>query len=175
MESAEPEARRTAPGAVTGRAATGRLSRRTLLGGAALGATGAVLAACGGSSSSGTTTTSTSRPVGKVGVPPNPKAAVGSDQLPQFDHIVVVMMENHSFDNLLGTLGRGDGLTLIANGTPRATNPDGNGHLVHSFHMPNVCQLKDKPAQNWNASHTQYSNGTNQGFVISDSGPVAMG
>jgi phospholipase C len=174
VESAEPDAGRPAAGAAKG-AAKGSLSRRTLLGGAALGATGAVLAACGGASSSGTTTTSTSRPVGKVGVPPNPKAAVGSDQLPQFDHIVVVMMENHSFDNLLGTLGRGDGLTLVASGTPHATNPDGNGHLVHSFRMPNVCQLKDKPAQNWNASHTQYANGTNQGFVISDSGPVAMG
>jgi phospholipase C len=146
-----------------------------LLGGAAAGAAGAVLAACGGSSTSGTTTTSTSKPIGKVGVPPNPKAPVGSDQLPQFDHIVVVMMENHSFDNILGTLGRGDGLKLGPGGAPVATNPDGQGHLVHSFHMPNVCQLKANPAQNWNASHAQYSNGTNQGFVTSQSGPVAMG
>jgi phospholipase C len=152
----------------------GRLTRRALLGGAAAGAAGAVLAACGGSSTGGTTTTTTS-PKGTVGVPPNPKAPVGRDQLPQFDHIVVVMMENHSFDNILGTLGRGDGLKLSPGGAPTATNPDGQGHLVHSFPMPNVCQLTDKPAQNWNASHTQFSNGTNQGFVISQSGPVAMG
>jgi phospholipase C len=91
------------------------------------------------------------------------------------DHIVVVMMENHSFDNILGTLGRGDGLALGSGGIPEATNPDGHGDLVRSFHMPTVCQLESKPSQAWNASHTQYSNGTNQGFVISDSGPVAMG
>ena len=29
--------------------------------------------------------------------------------LPQIKHIVVLMMENHSFDNYLGTLGRGEG------------------------------------------------------------------
>ncbi len=170
MEATEPDSRRSDPVAEPG-----MLTRRALLGGAAAGAAGAVLAACGGSLSGGTTTTSTAAPTGRVGVPPNPKAPVGSDQLPQFDHIVVVMMENHSFDNLLGTLGRGDGLQLGAGGAPSATNPDGHGHLVHSFHMPNVCQLTDMPEQNWNASHTQYSNGTNQGFVISQSGPVAMG
>ena len=169
MEATEPGGWRS-----DHRAEPGKVTRRALLGGAAVGAAGAVLAACGGSSSSGTTTTSPS-PKGRVGVPPNPSAPVGSDQLPQFDHIVVVMMENHSFDNILGTLGRGDGLKLGPGGAPSATNPDGHGDLVHSFHMPNVCQLTDKPAQNWNASHAQYSNGTNQGFVISQSGPVAMG
>ncbi|HEV3264906.1 MAG TPA: alkaline phosphatase family protein [Acidimicrobiales bacterium] len=170
MKATEPDPKRSGP--VPG---PGRLSRRALLGGAAVGATGAVLAACGGSSTSGTTTTSTTRPAGRVGVAPNPKAPVGSDQLPQFDHIVVVMMENHSFDNILGTLGRGDGLKLGPGGAPQATNPDGHGHLVRSFHMPNVCQLKSMPAQSWNATQAQYANGTNQGFVTSASGPVAMG
>ena len=169
MEATEPVWWRSA-----GVAEPGRLTRRALLGGAAVGAAGAVLAACGGSSSGRTTTTSPS-PKGSVGVPPNPKAAVGSDQLPQFDHIVVVMMENHSFDNMLGTLGRGDGLKLGPGGAPSTTNPDGQGHLVHSFHMPNVCQLTSKPEQNWNASHTQYSNGTNQGFVISAVGAGGHG
>jgi len=154
----------------------GTLTRRALLGGAAMGAAGAALAACGGGSSTGSGSAPQSpAPPGRVGVPPNPKARIGSDQLPEVDHIVVVMMENHSFDNILGTLGRGDGLALGSAGIPKATNPDGHGDLVRSFHMPTVCQLKSKPSQAWNASHTQYSNGTNQGFVISDSGPVAMG
>jgi phospholipase C len=110
-----------------------------------------------------------------VGVPPNPKAPLGSDQLPKIDHIVVVMMENHSFDNVLGALGRGDVLARTASGVPNATNPDGHGHLIRSFHMPNPCQLHAKPSQAWNDSHTQYGGGTNQGFVVSNSGPVAMG
>ena len=38
---------------------------------------------------------------------------------PQIKHIVVLMMENHSYDNYLGTLaGRGDGLPVDASGTP---------------------------------------------------------
>jgi phospholipase C len=90
------------------------------------------------------------------------------------DHIVVVMMENHSFDNIVGALGRGDGFTLDSAGVPTATNPDDQGHLVHAFHMPTPCQLHGKPSQAWNASHTQLLHG-NRGFVISQSGPVSMG
>jgi phospholipase C len=41
--------------------------------------------------------------------------------------------------------------------------------------MPTTCQLHGKPSQEWRQSHLQYANGRNDGFVISDSGPVAMG
>ena len=108
-------------------------------------------------------------------MPPDPRGPVGSDQLPDVDHIVVVMMENHSFDNVLGALGRGDVLARGSDGLPDATNPNGRGNRIRSFHMPTPCQLDGKPSQSWNASHIQFSGGTNQGFVISDSGPVAMG
>ncbi len=154
------------------------LSRRALLGSAALGVAGAALAACGGgtATSTGSPTTARARRVGRaVGVPPDPTVPVGTDRLHQIDHIVVVMMENHSFDNLLGVLGRGDGLPRGANGQPSATNPDGKGHLIRSFPMPTPCQLHGKPSQSWNASHAQYDGGRLQGFVTSDSGPVAMG
>src|SRR5439155_26443313 len=60
------------------------------------------------------------------GTRPNPSLPEGVDTLPQIDHIVVVMMENHSFDNYLGMLGRGDGFTLDASGRPTAANPDGH-------------------------------------------------
>jgi phospholipase C len=39
-----------------------------------------------------------------------PAAEIGTDSLPQIEHIVILMMENHSYDNYLGMLGgRGDG------------------------------------------------------------------
>jgi phospholipase C len=42
---------------------------------------------------------------------PQPAVEVGADCLPQIEHIVVLMMENHSYDNYLGMLaGRCDGL-----------------------------------------------------------------
>lgn len=148
-----------------------RLSRRALLRAGVAGAGGAVLTACGGPAAA-------PRRVAQavpLGVPPNRRAPVGSDQLPQVDHIVVVMLENHSYDNILGTLRRGDGLPRGADGAPDATNPDGKGALVRSFHMPTPCQLHGKPSQTWNASHAQYDGGRLEGFVESASGPVAMG
>ncbi|HEY4946819.1 MAG TPA: alkaline phosphatase family protein [Acidimicrobiales bacterium] len=154
------------------------MSRRALLGTAALGVAGAALAACGGGPSSAPSSTIAAGPARsarRVGVPPDPTAPVGSDQLPDVDHIVVVMMENHSFDNILGALGRGDVLARGPDGLPDATNPDGRGNRIRSFRMPTPCQLDGKPSQSWNASHIQFAGGTNQGFVISDSGPVAMG
>jgi phospholipase C len=99
----------------------------------------------------------------------------GTDTIPQIQHIVVLMLENHSFDNFLGMLGRGDGFTLGRDGRPTATNPYADGRLQHAFRMPTTCQLHAKPSQEWRASHVQYDGGRNDGFVISDSGPVSMG
>ena len=60
---------------------------------------------------------------------PDPGLPEGTDTLPLIDHIVVVMQENHSFDNYLGMLGRGDGFTLDRHGRPTNTNPDPSGGL----------------------------------------------
>ena len=50
-------------------------------------------------------------PTERPGQRPQPDLPEGTDLLPQIKHIVVLMMENHSYDNYLGTLtGRGDGL-----------------------------------------------------------------
>jgi len=113
------------------------------------------------------------RPVGP-GIRPKPKLPEGTDTLPQIEHIVVVMMENHSFDNYLGVLGRGDGFPLDRRGRPRAANLDAAGNLVHAFRMPGPCQLGAKPSQNWNSSHIAMNGRKNDGFVLA-SGPVAMG
>jgi phospholipase C len=49
---------------------------------------------------------------------PYPQLAVGTDTMPGVQHIVVLMLENHSFDNFFGMLGRGDGFTLNGKGMP---------------------------------------------------------
>jgi phospholipase C len=106
----------------------------------------------------------------------------GTDTMPQIEHVIVAMMENHSYDNLLGMLGRGpfetprgDGFTIAADGYPTAWNPDGRGGGVRAFHMPTTCQFDGVPAQDWLASHAQYAGGAMNGFVTSASGPVSMG
>lgn len=108
------------------------------------------------------------------GTRPFPRLPEGVDTLPQIEHIIVVMMENHSYDDHFGLLGRGDGFRLDHHGQPLDANPDGQGNLLRAFHMPSTCQLSGHPGQNWNASHTAFDNGRNDGFVEA-SGPVAMG
>jgi phospholipase C len=105
---------------------------------------------------------------------PNPRRTPGTDLLPRLEHIVVLMMENHSFDNYLGVLGRGNGLRRDRSGVALATNPDADGTPVRAFRMPTTCQVSSRPRQAWNASHTAYDGGRNDGFVRA-SGRVAMG
>jgi len=151
------------------------LNRRQFLGGGLAGAS-LVLAGCSSNSSSGTTTTSTTavpKVIRQPGSRPKPALPAGTDQVPEIEHIVVVMMENHSFDNLLGLIGRGDGFTVGSDGKPTATNPDGKGNLIHAFHMPTECQTKGV-RNDWTAGHEAYDGGTLQGFVTSST-PEAMG
>jgi phospholipase C len=66
------------------------------------------------------------RPPDSLPDPGKPAGAV-DDEMP-FDHIVVVMMENHSFDNVLGALSRSgqgaaDGLSFDAAGEATNSNP----------------------------------------------------
>jgi phospholipase C len=163
------------------------VSRRSLLKGMAIAGAGVAIAEIAGCSSSKnsspptsvvTNTTSPPSTVPKVlrkpGSRPNPTLPEGTDTIPKIEHIVVVMMENHSFDGRYGMLGRGDGYKLDSNGLPLDANPMKNGQLLRAFHMPSTCQLPGAPGQNWVASHTSFNGGRNDGFVKA-SGPVAMG
>ncbi|HEV3068762.1 MAG TPA: alkaline phosphatase family protein [Streptosporangiaceae bacterium] len=108
---------------------------------------------------------------------PYPDLPAGTDTIPQIEHIVVLMMENHSYDNRLGMLHRhgADGFRFGRDGLPTATSPYANGDLQHAFRMPTTCQLNGHPAQDWLNSHLQFNHGRNDGFVQSGSGPVSMG
>jgi len=149
----------------------GSLNRRAILRAGVAGAAGLGLGAWGSAGA-----LAGAAALRQPGTRPYPGLPLGTDTIPQIKHIVVVMMENHSYDNRLGTLRRpgADGFTF-AHGVPTATNSYANGDIQHAFHMPTTCQLDGKPAQDWTASHTQFDGGRNDGFVISGSGPVAMG
>jgi phospholipase C len=96
---------------------------------------------------------------------PDPLQPAGTERLPQIKHIVVLMMENHSFDNYLGTLGRGEGLPLGADGQPDAENPDASGQAVRAYHLPSTTQHSGVPCQSWRAAHAQFADGKMTGFV----------
>ncbi|HMC08976.1 MAG TPA: alkaline phosphatase family protein, partial [Actinomycetota bacterium] len=145
-------------------------SRRTLLKGMAAGA-GLALAGplarfgSGVASGAGTRTGALAAP----GSLPFPHLPPGTDTLPAIDHIVVLMMENHSFDNYFGMLGRGDGFRLGPDGMPTSSNPDAAGNRVRAYHAPDLCQNHGGVSQSWNASHRAWDNGANDGFVIASS------
>jgi phospholipase C len=121
------------------------------------------------------------------GTPPTPSRCAGSlpfpgrpagtvnDAMP-FDHIVVVMMENHSFDNLLGALPGADGLTFNGAGVATNSNPGtlGTAADVTSFPVPTTAQAKNV-SQSWNAAHEQINGGLMNGFVQSSGAVQPMG
>ncbi len=168
----------------------GPVSRRTFLAGSAASAA-TLLAACSSGGSSGAkrgAPTSSGRATTAGGGSSKAKRAPrqpgerwdvgrpeGTDLLPRIEHVVVVMMENHSYDNYFGLLGRGDGFSLDRNGAPTNACPAPDGKLQQAFPMANTCQYPKVPSQAWNATHVQWNQGRMDGFVRSDSGPVAMG
>jgi len=82
---------------------------------------------------------------------------------PGIHHIVVVMMENRSYDHVLGArkLGGmpGDGLDATM------ASPDGAGGMIATYAATydNVC-VPDPP-HGWSAAHDQFAGGANTGFV----------
>ncbi|HET9187154.1 MAG TPA: alkaline phosphatase family protein [Acidothermaceae bacterium] len=93
---------------------------------------------------------------------PDPTLPAGTDRMPQVKHVVLLMMENHSFDNYFGTLGRGDGFP-----SPVPENPRRGGAPVAAFHFDRTTQTEGVPSQSWRASHDQFNDGRNDGFATS--------
>jgi phospholipase C len=100
---------------------------------------------------------------------PHRPAGTPTSALP-FDHIVIVMMENHSFDNLLGALAHSGqplakGLKFNKAGVALNSNPGPEGP-VRSFPFPTTAQGQHV-SQSWNATHEQIDGGLMDGFVRS--------
>jgi phospholipase C len=105
---------------------------------------------------------------GRGGQRPRPDLPPGTDLLPQIRHIVVLMMENHSYDNYLGMLaGRGDGFTPGPDGLPTAADPRRDGTEVRAHRLTSTTQVPHIPTQSWHASHLQFNGGRCDGFVQS--------
>jgi phospholipase C len=106
---------------------------------------------------------------------PFPDRPAGTDCLPAITHIVVLMKENHSYDNYFGLLGRGDGFTIGADGVPVNSNPDGAGQPVRVHHLNLPINASLHVSQTWNNSHRQWNNGAMDGFVTTTNSHVPMG
>jgi phospholipase C len=101
----------------------------------------------------------------RVGASPQARADV-----PELEHVVVLMMENHSYDNYLGWMAdHGDGFERDAHGDPVPSTPnvDDAGTPVPLQHRPTTEQQAGVPTQSWAACHVQFDDGRNDGFVRS--------
>ena len=89
---------------------------------------------------------------------PNPWRAEGTDLLPQVEHIVIYMQENHSYDSYFGMFHRGDGY-CIRDGVPTNSNVDLEGRTVRVQHAADTCQSGQGVSQSWASTHRQIDGG----------------
>jgi phospholipase C len=150
------------------------VTRRTLLAGAAGGAAALTYASI----------PAWAKPVARAGAlrrpgtRPFPHLPAGhpTPALDAIEHVVVLMMENHSFDNLLGMVPhrvkgrRGvDGFKFGIHGRPINSNPTTAtpsvaGPDIYASPASSPCQA-GHVSQAWNASHLSWNHGANNGFV----------
>src|SRR5438552_12635432 len=105
-----------------------------------------------------------------------PRQSLGNGNLHKVKHIIIVMQENHSFDNYFGALAYApgspyhggpckdndhacvDGLDctrdLAGNLSCFNTNPDDDSTPVSAFHEPNYC-VKPDLNHEWLGSHME--------------------
>ena len=116
----------------------------------------------------GATATSTS------GCAPEPgdSAETATAPVASIDHVIVVMMENRSFDHFLGALTLAEGRTDVDGLTTSMSNPDGEGTPVVPY--PNEIPCVGDPGHSWGNSHDQFNDGANDHFVTNYGGPEVM-
>lgn len=125
------------------------LTRRQFMAGAATLAAGSALPGCGSSS------------------PGAASAALAAGALPiakdaGFDHVVVVMMENRSFDHMLGWVPGADGVQAGTRLKDSAGNSYDSYNLAPKFQS---CELAD-PDHSYAGGRTEINGGRMDGFLL---------
>ena len=111
--------------------------------------------------------------------PPKPDLASAPDLRPPtptqllagIDAVVVLMMENRSFNHFLGSLKRDasyPGRAVVDGLTGSESNPDPAGMPVPVHQLTNFTPAD--PPHGWDASHQQWDEGKNDGFVVAHTG-----
>ena len=144
------------------------ISRRELLYG--VGAS-SIAAACGGGK------TTSGPDAGDL--PPEPDAPAvtactasssmtPAELLAHVETIVVLCMENRSFDHYLGSLQLAEGRDDIEGLTGSESNPSSSGGTVTAHQLQTFTPAD--PPHDWDSCHAQWDNGANDGFVKAHAG-----
>ena len=105
--------------------------------------------------------------MGEPGDRPEPRVPEGTDLLPQIEHIVIYMQENHSYDSYFGMFPKGEGYR-VHRGSPTNSCVDTRGNVVPVTHAPDTCQSGRGVSQNWVSTHRQIDGGRMDGFLFDD-------
>jgi phospholipase C len=144
------------------------LDRRSLLKGAAVASGAALLGSRGAAAS-----TATKRFVNAGPISLDAMTAIDSRRSP-IEHVVVVMMENRSFDHFLGWLPGANGIGLDPDGTivderrfESLRFPDRSGKLHRIYHdtQLNACGEADQD-HGYTGGRIQWNHGKMNGFLI---------
>jgi phospholipase C len=95
-----------------------------------------------------------------------PLATLGPTDLPAnipIDNIVVLMMENHSFDSYLGHINQYGNRNDVEVASADAGNPDVDGGFVPWQHAAHECSLDTD--HSWTGTANEIDNGKMDGFV----------
>jgi len=86
-------------------------------------------------------------------------------------HIVVIVEENHTFDNYFGTYPGANG---IGGATPQPSSNARNAQLVAPF-VINTTTISHDLSHTWTSAHQAYDGGKMDGFVIASNSDLSMG
>ena len=103
--------------------------------------------------------------VAAVGCKPRGSEGEGADAVipGSVDTVILIMMENRSFDHWFGARALLEGRLDEDGLTSDMVNLNSAGEAVAPFHADAPC-LSDPP-HSWSAAHTQWDEGSNDGFV----------
>jgi phospholipase C len=99
--------------------------------------------------------------------PVTPRGLLGEAGI---DHVVVVMMENRSFDHLLGWLPGADGVQAGLHFVDR----DRASHETHHLTQFSSCEFAD-PDHSYHGGRKQYDDGANDGFLLTSPDTFPIG
>lgn len=95
-------------------------------------------------------------------------ALTPAELLAEIDTLVVLCMENRSFDHYFGALRLVEGRTDVAGLIGTETNPDPDGGSVGVHLLENFTPAD--PPHSWAECHRQWNQGANDGFVLEHAG-----
>jgi phospholipase C len=102
-------------------------------------------------------------------LPSLPRASPTANSLP-IKHVIVLVQENHTFDNYFGTYPGANGIT---NYSALPSTP-GGPPVNKPFLLPDTPLTKNLN-NSWASAHQAYANGTMDGFVEAQGSNVTMG